>query len=331
MIAREEAARRDAGRFLFGGFRLLRRMRAEVFAWRRLGVFDETSGCLFTRRGCAPPRRFASLRVSPPIGVRLRSFVACLTPASRFHAGAPAPARPSHRARLETVAKRREECAREWVRIKSARRTARGARKNRPVASPTLTCGTTQNITERDHADARTRERRPSANAAYSQLLLSKPSPRVARSARENGYGSRTRDVRLAGRERTNPWRHQRSRAEPPRTPPSENTLTLARENNDPAPTPCTVQPIAALSELNLARSATRVRTETQTERVTGTLALGLPLSGPTTAKRGIADASCRDAGNGARQTGRTPRPRRAGLRPGGGVRCPHQGRVARL
>ena len=39
---------------------------------------------VFTRRGCAPPRRFAALRVSPPIGVRLRRFAPRRTPASRF-------------------------------------------------------------------------------------------------------------------------------------------------------------------------------------------------------------------------------------------------------
>jgi hypothetical protein len=47
------------------------------------------------------------------------------------------------------------------------------ARQDQPFAPPTLPCGTTQKATERDHADARRRERRPSANAAYSQLLLS--------------------------------------------------------------------------------------------------------------------------------------------------------------
>ena len=52
-------------------------------------------------------------------------------------------------------------------------RCVRLARKNQPFASRTLTCGTTQNATEREDADARKRERRPSANAAFSQLLLS--------------------------------------------------------------------------------------------------------------------------------------------------------------
>jgi hypothetical protein len=64
-----------------------------------------------------------------------------------------------------------------------------------------------------------------------------KPSPSVAMSARTNGCGSRARDVRLVGRGRTNPWRHPRPRAEPPRTSPSEKTLTLARKSADPAPT----------------------------------------------------------------------------------------------
>jgi hypothetical protein len=62
-----------------------------------------------------------------------------------------------------------------------------------------------------------------------------RPSARFV--AASYGCGSRARDVRLAGRERTNRWRHERSRAEPPRTPPSETTLTLARESADPAPT----------------------------------------------------------------------------------------------
>jgi hypothetical protein len=57
------------------------------------------------------------------------------------------------------------------MRIKSAIRASRGARKNQPFASPTLTCGTTQNAPEREDADARAQERRPSANAAFSQLL----------------------------------------------------------------------------------------------------------------------------------------------------------------
>jgi hypothetical protein len=91
------------------------------------GVSDNKNGCFWPRRGCAPPRRFASLRVSPPIGVHLRRFAPSLTPASRFRAGAPAPARPSHRAHLETFAKRRVEGAREWMRIRNARRGSRGA------------------------------------------------------------------------------------------------------------------------------------------------------------------------------------------------------------
>ena len=57
------------------------------------------------------------------------------------------------------------------MRIKSARPAAREARKNQPLAPSKLTCGTTQNATERNNADARPREQRPSANAAYSQLL----------------------------------------------------------------------------------------------------------------------------------------------------------------
>jgi hypothetical protein len=146
------------------------------------GVSDNKNGCFWPRRGCAPPRRFASLRVSPPIGVRLRRFAPSLTPASRFRAGAPAPARPSHRAQMESFAKSAWS-ARESGCGSEVRDAARGAQHNQVFASPTLTCGTTQNATERDHGDARTKERRPSANAAYSQLLLS-PTNRLTQTRR---------------------------------------------------------------------------------------------------------------------------------------------------
>ena len=60
----------------------------------------------------------------------------------------------------------------------------------------------------------------------------------------------RFKSARRAAREAktTNPWRPSRRRAEPPRTPPSETTLTLARENADPAPTRCTANSAAAVS-----------------------------------------------------------------------------------
>lgn len=61
------------------------------------------------------------------------------------------------------------------------------AKHNQPFASPAPTCGT-QSATERDRDDARKREHRPSANAAYSQLLLSELNPQGStRNLRQEG------------------------------------------------------------------------------------------------------------------------------------------------